>query len=179
MTLQPLELRLVPALQRYQTLQRQSETRRDSAALMQRCLAELGAALNEIRVALEVITEARQRTAGLEAELIAERDKYQTLLNEMPDAYIVSRPDTTILEVNRAGAELFNVSQRFLVGKPLSTFVCEDRAQFLTASLRVSQDGENANLILKVRPRERAPLTIDARVKGDSNSLRWILKVAG
>jgi len=179
MTVDTLELRLASAVQRFQTLQRRAESHRDSATVMQNALAELGMALETLRIAQERIVDDRRRLSDLQAELTAQREKYWALFNEMPEAYIVSRPDTTILEVNRVAAELFNVSQRFLVGKPLSVFVCEGRLQFLAESTRVAQDGRPASLTLKLRPRERAPLTIDAIVKGDNGSLQWILKTAG
>jgi PAS domain-containing protein len=171
-----LELRLVSALQRYQTLQRRAEGTRDSTDVLQRCLTELGSALSELRVAQEQIVEYRRQMADLQSDLAAQRAKYWSLVDEIPEAYVVSRSDTTILEVNRAGAELLNVSQRFLVGKALGVFVCEDRAQFLAASAEVTQDGQPASLIVKLRPRERAPIMVDARVKADGDRLQWMLK---
>src|SRR5262249_25905896 len=135
MAIDALELQLASALQRYHTLQRRAETQqKDPGALTTRTLAELGTALEEIRVAQEQIVENRRRMESLQAELATQAAKYWELFDEMPDAYVVTRPDTTILEVNRAAAELFNVSQRFLVGKTLSVFICEDRGRFLDES---------------------------------------------
>jgi PAS domain-containing protein len=94
----------------------------------------------------------------------------------MPDPYVVSRPDSTIVEVNQAGAQLFNVSQRFLIGKPMSVFVCEDRAGFVAASAQVASDNGTLELCLKLRPRERAPLSVTAHVTGDKGELRWVLR---
>jgi len=91
---------------------------------------------------------------------------------------VVSRPDSTILEVNKAAAQLLNVSQRFLVGKTLSVFVCEARAAFLAASTRAAASSEPMDLTFKLRPRERAPLTVQARVTGDQDGLRWVLRPA-
>jgi PAS domain-containing protein len=96
----------------------------------------------------------------------------------MPEAYVVTKGDSTILEVNKAAAQLFNVSQRFLIGKPLSVFVCEDRAQFLATSARVAGDNSAVELVVKLRPRERAPLVVSARLSGEAGSLRWVLRPA-
>ena len=98
------------------------------------------------------------------------------MFDELPDPYVVTKPDSTIVEVNKAASAMLNVSQRFLVGKTLSVFVCEDRNAFLQASARVAGDGSTAELVLKLRPRERAPLEITARVSGDATTLRWLLR---
>lgn len=179
MAVDGLELQLASALQRFNTLQRRAETQfKDPGSLVKRALGELSTALEEVRVAQEQIIENRRRTEELQAELADQAAKYWELFDEMPDAYVVTRPDTTIAEVNRAAAGLLNVSQRFLVGKTLSVFVCEDRAQFLEESDRLAHEKGIAELQIKVRPRERAPLVISARVRGDGQTLRWILREA-
>jgi PAS domain S-box-containing protein len=174
-----LELQLAAALRRYQTLQRRAETQsKDPGGLAARALAELGTALEELRVAQEQIMEGRRRTEDLQRELAAQCSKYSELFDEMPEPYLVTRPDTTIVEVNRAAAELFNVSQRFLTGKTLSVFVCEGRGRFLDDSARLARDKASAEWSVKLRPRERAPLTVSIRVRADGTGLRWIVQAA-
>lgn len=176
MTVDGFELRLVSALQRFEALQRRAETHRDHGTLLSRALAELGAALEELRLAQDHILEYRRQSEELQAQLRDQQAKYWELFDEMPDPSVVTKPDTTILEVNRAAADLFNVSQRYLVGKTLSVFVCEDRARFLEESGRLAQQQDSADLQLKLRPRERAPLAVRVRVRGDGECLRWILR---
>jgi len=174
-----LELQLAAALQRYHTLQRRIEhQQKDPGSVATRTLAELGTALEELRVAQEQIIENRRRMEEMQSELASQLTKYCELFDEMPDPYVVTRPDTTILEVNRAASELFNVSQRFLAGKTLSVFVCEDRGRFLDESTRIARDKSTADLQLKLRPRERAPQCVTARVRGDGTNLRWIFRLA-
>lgn len=170
-----MELQLTSALQRYHSLQRRAETQKESPALLAKSLAELGTALEEIRVAQEQIIESRHRMEQLQTELADQCAKYWELFDEMPQPYVVTRSDSIIVEVNRAGAELFNVSQRFLVGKAMSVFVCEDRSQFLTHLTRIAGARESASLNFKLRPRERAPLNVEAKVRGDAATIRWIL----
>jgi PAS domain-containing protein len=171
-----LQMQLVSAVQRLATLQQRVAPDRDHAKLLARALKELEAALEEVRVAREQIVENRQRMEQLQAELTRQYERYWELFDEMPQPYVVTRPDSTITEVNRSAAELFNVSQRFLVGKPLSLFVCEARDRFLSESLRVSRGTRSHELMFKLRPRERAPLDVKARVSGDGSSLRWVLE---
>ena len=179
MSVDSLELKLASAMQRYQTLQRRAESQKESPALLARSLAELGTALEEIRVAQEQLVESRARMEQLQTELADQCAKYWELFDEMPQPYVVTRADSIIVEVNRAGAELFNVSQRFLVGKAMSVFVCEDRSHFLTEITRIAGERESTALNFKLRPRERAPLSVDAKVRGDAATLRWILTPQG
>ena len=172
-----LELQLAAALQRYHTLQRRAENQpKDPGTIAARTLAELGTALEELRVAQEQILENRRRQEELQQEIAAQCAKYWELFDEMPDPYLVTRGDTTILDANRAAAELFNVSQRFLAGKTLSVFICEDRSRFLDESARLAREKETADWEVKLRPRERAPLTVTIRVRGDGTNLRWIVR---
>jgi hypothetical protein len=55
-------------------------------------------------------------------------------------------------------------------------FVCEERNRFVNESLRVARDARSQELMFKLRPRERAPLDVTARVSGDESSLRWVLR---
>jgi PAS domain-containing protein len=177
MAVDALELQLAAALQRYHALRRRAETApRDPGATVMRTLGELGTALEQLRVAQEQIIESRRRTEELQQELAAQCAKYWELLDEMHEPYLVTRPDTTIMEANRAAAELFNVSQRFLAGKTLSVFVCEDRGRFLDDSARLAHEKGSAEWNVKLRPRERAPLTVSMRVRGDGTNLRWVVR---
>jgi PAS domain-containing protein len=178
MGLDSLELQLASALQRYYSLSRRAETQREPSTLVAKALSELGTALEEIRVAQEQLVEDRGRMEEMQEELRRQYEKYWQLFDEMPYAYLVSRADSTIVEVNKAAAQLLNVSQRFLVGKTLSVFVGEDRAAFVTACARAAESHEVLDLTLKLRPRERAPLTVTARVIGSSQGLRWVLRAS-
>jgi PAS domain S-box-containing protein len=177
-SLDSLELQLASALQRYTALQRRAETQREPPALLVKTLAELGTALEEVRVAQEQLIESRHRMEQLHHELQRQSDKYWQLFDEMPEAYVVTKADSTIVEVNKAAAHLFNVSQRFLVGKPLSVFVCEGRTDFIATSARAAIESATIDLSLKLRPRERAPVRILARVNGSPSELRWLLRSA-
>jgi PAS domain-containing protein len=166
-------------MQRFSTLQRRVASENlDQPKLLSRALKELETALEELRVAQEQLVENRTRMARLQEEVTTHYQKYWQLLDEMPQPYVVTKPDSTISEANRAAAELFNVSQRFLVGKMLSVFVCEDRHRFLTTSAAIANDSTVAELAFRLRPRERAPLDVVAKVSGDGNILRWILRPA-
>jgi len=176
MSLDALEMQLASAVQRFNTLQRRAASHKEPATLLSRSLAELSTALEDVRVAQEQIVESRQRIEQLQEQLRLQTERYWQLFDELPEPYVVTKPDSTIVEANKAASALFNVSQRFLVGKALSVFVCEERDAFLLTSARVAADRSTTEFVLKLRPRERAPLEITARVSGDSTALRWQLR---
>ena len=176
MGLDSLELQLASALQRYNNLQRRAEGHREPSPFVIKLLAELGSALQELRVAHEQLRENRARIQQLQAELHRQYDKYGQLFDEMPGACVVTTPDSTILETNKAAVQMLNVSQRFLLGKTLSVFVCEERPQFLAACAHASAGGPASDVTLKLRPRERAPISATARVTGGDNTVRWVIR---
>ena len=178
MAIDVLELQLASALQRFSTLQRNVADGRDHAKLLGRSITELENALEALRVAHQQLVENRTRLEQMQLELSREREKYWRLFDEMPQAFVITRSDTLITEANRAAAELLNVSQRFLIGKTLSVFVCEDRTRFLLDAARVMSEVAPVDLTLKVRPRERAPLLIQAKVTADYAGLRWLMQPA-
>jgi PAS domain-containing protein len=173
-----LELQLATALQRFNTLQRRAQLDGgEASSLVSRSLHELERALEEVRVAQEQLIENRSRMDQLQAELTQQYRKYWELFDEMRQAYVVTRSDTTIVEANKAAAELLNVSQRFLIGKTLSVFVCENRTRFLEDASSVGGSAK-LDLNLRLRPRERAPMDVSAQVSGSQDTLRWILRPA-
>src|SRR6266536_696843 len=77
--------------------------------------AELDTALEELQVAGE---ELRQQN--------------QELFNFAPDGYLVTDAAGIIREANHTAAALLNLSQSFLVGRPLLLFIAKvERASFL------------------------------------------------
>jgi two-component system sensor histidine kinase VicK len=171
-----LELQIVSALQRFTTLQRRATAERvDQPKLFSRALKELQDALEELRVAQEQLVENRARMEQMQQDLTQQYEKYWQLFDLLPQPYVVTKPDSTIVEANKAAADLFNISQRFLLGKTISVFVCEERGRFLVEAARVNAESGPMTLKFRLRPRERAPIDVSARVAGDAASLRWVL----
>ena len=173
MTIDSLELQLASAVQRFNSLQRRASTAREPAHLLSRTLRELGQVLEQLRVAQEQLVEQRHRIELLQEEMRKQNTHYWQLFDENPQPYLVTRSDSTIVEVNKAAAGLLNVSQRFLAGKALSVFVCEDRSGFLSRIAELVAQRTESQFDLKVRPRERAPLSVKAVARADEASVRW------
>lgn len=96
------------------------------------CFEELYAALKNLELANEALNQQNQELATARELIEVERQRYQDLFELVPNAYLVTDRKGIILEANPAAATLFNVLQRFLVGKPLASFVSkEERRVFL------------------------------------------------
>lgn len=64
---------------------------------------------------------------------VTEQDRYRSLFELAPDAYLVTDASGNILEANHAAVMLFDVPRRSLIGKDVASFVPSDeRAGFLT-----------------------------------------------
>ena len=92
---------------------------------------ELCITLEELQIANEELCKQNEELSLAHQAVEAERQRYLDLFEFAPDAYLVTDMDGAILEANRVASTLLNVSQEFLVGKPLVIFVAkEDRLAF-------------------------------------------------
>lgn len=91
----------------------------DQSHLLPSAFKELGIASEELQVAIEELLAQAEQSAAMQLELAAERQRYQHLFQFLPHAYLETDTNGKIIEANQAAANLLNVSQRFLVGKPL------------------------------------------------------------
>jgi len=173
-------LQLAPAFRRLATLQRRVETQHDTT--VQQAVDELLRSLNDLRAGQAQLLGQREEIEAVRADLRAEREKYTQLFDSAPDPYLVTDAQLTILSANRAGADLFNISQRFLSGKALSVFLSKDRDRFIADATRLASAGESEEWSFGIRPRERAPLEVKARVvvhaTPEGVELHWVIRPA-
>lgn len=113
-----------------------------------------------------------------------ERQYYKELFELAPDGYLVTDARGVIQEGNRAAANLLNVSQEFLVGKPLVVFVAETQRRLfqskLTRRLRQSTPVQEWDVLLQ--PCDDEPINATLRVtvirnqEGKPVALGWLLR---
>jgi PAS domain-containing protein len=98
------------------------------------------------------------------------------LFDEMPTACVETDASGVILGGNPAAAVLFNTSVKHLTARLLMHFA-EDRDQFGQLLRGLSADGARHRCALVIRPRERAPVHMEAtvvvRCPGDLSSWLW------
>jgi PAS domain S-box-containing protein len=140
---------------------------------------ELSITLEELQIANEELCKQNEELSLAHQAVEAERQRYLDLFEFAPDGYLVTDTDGVILEANRAAGTLLNVSQQFLLGKPLLIFVAkEDRLAF-DAQLHQSQQ-RDWEIVLQPRQGKafKAAFTV-ATVRDREGSLsarRWLMR---
>ena len=121
--------------------------------------------------------------AGLQIDDVKEKLEAQSglwshLFGEMPQPCVETDGRGVILSANPAAAVLLNTSVRHLPSRLLMHFA-DDRDQFGQLLRGLATESGRHRCALVVRPRERAPLRVEAtvvvRTPGDAESWLWFL----
>jgi PAS domain-containing protein len=119
--------------------------------------------------------------SGLQSDIYKVKLDEQTalwsyLFEEMPLACVETDANGIIFGANRAAATMLNTSVKHLGARLLLHFV-EDRDRFGQLLRGLPADGARRRSSLVIRPRERAPMQVEAtvmpRAPGDSASWLW------
>ncbi len=143
-------------------------------------LHELSNSLAELQTAAEELRQQNEELVESRLAVEKERQRYQELFEFAPDGYFVTTPEAVIQEANQATAELLNVSQSRLVGKPLIVFIDAEQRQNFYSHLRQLQRGESIkNWQLHIQRRRGAVVPVSLTVAPVQNpqkqvvGLRW------
>ena len=137
---------------------------------------ELGIVSEELQVAVEELQQQNEALAIARLEVEIQRQRYQELFDFAPHGYLVTDPNGTIQEANRATANLLNISQQFLIGKPLIIFVIEEQHPLFQEKLTQFQQTEQVQeWVVRLCPRKGEPfeaaLTTTSFTDGKGNVL--------
>jgi PAS domain-containing protein len=91
-----------------------------------RARQELMTFVEELRVAMEELSRQNEELQEARNRVEAERSRYRDLFEFAPDGYIITDKDATIQEANWTVAEMLNVPSRYLIRKPLATYIYEE-----------------------------------------------------
>ncbi|KJH70540.1 PAS domain-containing protein [Aliterella atlantica] len=154
-----------------------------SADLLPIAFKELGVVSEELQVAIEELQRQNEDLQISQALLTAQSLRYQELFESAPESYLLTDGEGKIQEANKLVATLLNVSQRFLIGKPLSVFVAEEDMKTFYSKLNqlCSSEQVQQKWNLQIAPRNLKPfeatLTV-AKVKdwqGNTSNLRILI----
>ena len=157
--------------------------RRGSGDLFPEAFEELKSTLEELRVAEEELRQ--QNDEILAAQLLADhhRQRYQALFDFAPDGYLVTDAQGMIREANHRAAEMLKIGEKFLVNKPLVTFVAEDTRTAFRAGLNwLDQAGRTEEWEVQLKPRKgdafpaALSVVMDRDASGRPATLRWLLR---
>jgi PAS domain S-box-containing protein len=200
-----LEQELQKAQLRLNTIQHHAkESPNPSEEWQAEAIAEFALAVEELDVALEELRSQNEELGAVRQQVELKRQHYQDLFEFAPDGYLVTDERAIIQEANCTAANLLNVPQQYLVGKPLDIFVAQaDRGTFHSQWSRVvqlmdkscsnqectSQQWERSvskllvkdwEILLQPREQESLPVALSLSAtcnhKGKIMSLRWLLR---
>ena len=146
-------------------------------------LEELHSALEELNVAQEELKVQNEELAIARVKVEAERKRYLDLFEFAPDGYLVTDEVGAIREANRAAVTLLNVSQQFLIGKPLINFIpFEERRTFRCKLNQLQKTDWMQEWEVKICPRARVSFDAAMTVstvrdwEGRLTGWRWLLR---
>ncbi|HEX8465157.1 MAG TPA: PAS domain S-box protein [Abditibacterium sp.] len=144
-------------------------------------LEELQTSYEELRVAEENLIEQNELLERAQSSLEEERQRYHELFDLAPDGYIITDKYGVILEANRAVSGMLGLQPRFLLGKPLVTFVpVLLRTAFRAIITRVEQE-KRCEWEAQLQPRRASNVPVHITVASggsgaSSDTLRWMLR---
>jgi PAS domain S-box-containing protein len=140
-------------------------------------------AFEELQITLEELKIASEELQATRIIVEKERERYQELFDFAPDGYLVTDTNGIILEANRAASIQINVLQRFLIGKPLLTFIARsDHKPFFNylTQLQHLDRGEEWEVCLQPRGKlccDVALTVVTVRnEEGKPVALRWLMR---
>lgn len=111
-----------------------------SSTLLPTALKELGVASEQLQIAATLIVEQSQQLLLAEQLVSAERQRYQNLLEFIPDACLVTNTAGVIQQANSATAKLLDLPLALLTDRCLTNFIApESRPQFQAELQRLQQ----------------------------------------
>ncbi len=150
--------------------------------LLMESLEELSNSLEELHVVSEELRQQNEELTESRIALESSRQHYKELFDLAPDGYLVTTKEGTIIEANQMAAQLLDVSQKRLVGKPLVVFIAAEQRGDFYCKLSQLQRGESIkNWLVPIAPRHGACFTASLTVAPVKNpqsqvvSLRWRL----
>ncbi|MEH2074657.1 MAG: PAS domain S-box protein [Nostoc sp.] len=141
-------------------------------------------AIAEISISLEELHQQNEELIATRHLVEAERQRYYDLFNFAPDGYLVTDGAGIIQEANHAAANLLNVRQSYLIGKPMSVYVHQtERQKFRQIMLQLQQQGQVKREELRIShnkgsldfPAELTAIAVEDN-QGKTGNLRWLFR---
>ncbi len=140
-------------------------------------------AFEELNITLEELKIASEELQATRIVVEKERQRYQELFDFAPDAYFVTDTNGIILEANQAASAYLNVLQRFLIGKPLLTFIAQsDHQAFFNYLTQLQQFDRGGEWEVCLQPREKICFDVALTVvtvrneRGKPVAFRWLMR---
>lgn len=151
-------------------------------ALLPSALKELGIVSERLQLAAKMLYQQNEQLLLADQTVKTERQRYQELLEFIPDPCLLTDATGIIQETNRAAAELLNLPQTLVIGQSLTAFIApETRKQFQTQLQQFQQSAWKQQCQLSLQPRHDIAFKVNAVVESsrpaidEPLTLRWLL----
>ena len=126
----------------------------EGAELFPEMVEELGSALEELRVSEEQLRSQADEAASSLRLLEDERRRYRELFELAPFPYLITDRVGVIREANRRACVALRVQRRFLIGRPMITYLPgDDRLAFRDLLRRLDEGEPHGDVQLRFTPR--------------------------
>ena len=150
--------------------------------LLPSALKELGIASERLEVAAQMLHQQNQKLSLADQTVEASRQRYQALLEFIPDACLLTDAAGMIQETNSAAAKLLNLPQSLLVGRLLTAFITDETRQPFEFQLQqLQQRPWKQKWQVRLQPYQGAAFNISVLVEVSDQeanqplTLRWLL----
>jgi PAS domain S-box-containing protein len=122
--------------------------------LLPQAFKELYSTSKMVQLAAEELYQQNEELIQTRNCLETQRQHYQDLFEFAPAAYLVTDQQAIIKEANRSAANLLNIAQNFLIGKPLINFISREHHPFFYNELiHISKSEQIREIFLPIQPR--------------------------
>ncbi|MEH2197469.1 PAS domain-containing hybrid sensor histidine kinase/response regulator [Nostoc sp.] len=184
MTKENFKQAIVEAHQRLEKLLQLASLAMDRSIESDYPIELLQQAIAEISISLEELHQQNEELIATRHLAEAERQRYYDLFNFAPDGYLVTDGAGIIQEANHAAANLLNVRQSYLIGKPIAVYVHQtERQKFRQIMLQLQQQGQVKREELRIYhnegsldfPAELTAIAVEDN-QGKTGNLRWLFR---
>ncbi len=150
--------------------------------LLPSALKELGIVSEALQIAIDELDRQRHQVAQLQTDLQAERQRYQSLFEFIPDACVITNPTAAIEGLNSAGASLLNAQPQAIMNKPLASLIVSEDLPLFQAKLAQIAQQERVEFSVRLYRRPttffNAALTIQVvrNADGEIAYLQWLIR---
>ena len=155
----------------------------NSSELLPAAFKELATAAEELQVTIEELKQKNEEILDVYQTLEFERQRYQNIFDLAPQAYLVTDSSGIILEANSAAANLLKIAPKFVLGKPLASFILDQqRSGFCSELVALQKSDRQPEYILGMQPRSGESLDVALTLKtirdseGNLLTLHWLLR---
>jgi PAS domain S-box-containing protein len=129
----------------------------------------------QLEVAESELERQNDELATLQNAIAADARRLQLLFDAAPIAFVTTSRSGVITEANLAAADLLQVPQRFLPGKPLAAFIDVDRRRVFRQQLLSIES--TARIVVPMRMRRRGGVAFEARASAVAvgDEVMWTL----